>query len=309
MKQLVRMAVLSALVLGMSSCENDTVMNGNDNSSLKIQTDIAQTRGTISGFPAGSALGLFVTSGSLGSHYNSVASNANVQSTYSGSVWAQSPAVYLSNADATVFAYYPYNIAKTDGKAIPVEHGTQTDFMFGTHSTGQTGINNGNPSVRLTMRHALSMVQFKFNRMNYTGPGKLTKVEIANAAGRTTLASEGTMNIASGVITNSVGKHLSASIENSEGLIASIPTTASMDESIYPKVMVLPVATVQVTGDLVIRFTIDGKVYAWNVPAASVWAGGTKNTYSVTLSGTEITVGSIVITDWLPGSTGTAGLQ
>lgn len=309
MRKLELMAVVSALVMGLSSCTEEAEVKGTDSTSLEIQTDIAQTRGTITGFPSGSALGLFVTSGALGNNYNLVAGNANVQSTYSGSTWAQSPAVYLSNADATLFAYYPYSAAKTDGKLIGVEHGTQTDFMYGTHTSGQTSINNGNAVVRLTMRHALSLVQFKVSKLNYTGVGKLTKVEIANATGRTTLSSEGTMNIASGIITNSAGKNLSAAIENSAGLIASIPVTASTDESTYPKVMVLPVPTVQVTGDIVIRFTIDGKVYSWNVPTATVWVGGTKNTYSVTISGTAITVGSVIITDWVPGSTGTAGLQ
>lgn len=304
------MAVASALVINLSSCNNDNE-GSNQATALKIQTDIAATRATISSFPVNSSLGLFVTTGTLGSNYESVASNTNVKSTLSSSgTWALSPAVYLSNDDATVFAYYPYDAAKTNGTTIGMEHASQTDYMYGTHTTGQSGINNGNPTVNLTMKHALALVQFKMSASNYPGTAKLTKVEIANGAGKTLLFSEGSMNLSSGVITNTTGKNVSAFVENtSTGLLASIPTTASTDESTYPKVMVLPTAATVAAGDLMIYFTIDGKVYSWSVPSATTWKSGTKNTYSVTLSGTALTVGNVVITDWTGGVTGSAGLN
>ena len=228
----------------------------------------------------------------------------------SSGTWALSPAVYLSNDDATVFAYYPYDAAKTNGTAIGMEHASQTDYMYGTHTTGQSGINNGNPTVNLSMKHALALVQFKMSATNYPGTGKLTKVEISNGAGKTLLFSEGSMNLSSGAITNTTGKNISAFVENtSTGLLASIPAVASTDESTYPKVMVLPTVATVAAGDLMIYFTIDGKVYSWSVPSATTWKSGTKNTYSVTLSGTALTVGNVVITDWTGGVTGSAGLN
>jgi hypothetical protein len=310
MKKSMMMAVASALVINLSSCNNDNE-GSNQATALKIQTDIAATRATISSFPVNSALGLFVTSGALGSNYEAVSSNVNVKSLLSsGGVWTLSPAVYLSNDDATVFAYYPYDAAKTNGAAIGVEQTSQTDFMYGTHTTGQSGINNGNPTVNLTMKHALALVQFKMSETNYPGTAKLTKVEIANGAGKTLLLSEGSMNLSSGAITNTTGKNVSAFVENSStGLLASIPAVASTDENTYPKVMVLPTAATVAAGDLMIYFTIDGKVYSWSVPSATTWKSGTKNTYSVTLSGTALTVGNVVITDWTGGVTGSAGLN
>ena len=81
------MAVASALVINLSSCNNDNE-GSNLATSLKIQTDIAATRATISSFPVNSALGLFVTSGALGSNYEAVSSNVNVKSLLSsGGVW------------------------------------------------------------------------------------------------------------------------------------------------------------------------------------------------------------------------------
>jgi hypothetical protein len=309
MKKSMMMAVASALVINLSSCSNESEQP-KEATALKIQTDIA-TRATLSSFPVNSSLGLFVTTGTLGSNYESVASNANVKSTLSSSgVWTLSPAVYLSNDDATVFAYYPYDAAKTNGAAIGLEHASQTDYMYGTHTAGQNGINNGNPTVNLTMKHALALVQFKMSATNYPGTGKLTKVEIANGAGKTLLFSEAAMNISSGSITNTTGKNASAFVENnSTGLLASLPTVASTDENTYPKVMVLPTAATAAAGDLMIYFTIDGKVYSWSVPSATTWKSGTKNTYSVTLSGTALTVGNVVITDWTGGVTGSAGLN
>ena len=71
------MAAASALVINLSSCNNDNE-GSIQATALKIQTDIAATRATISSFPVNSSLGLFVTTGTLGSNYESVASNTNV---------------------------------------------------------------------------------------------------------------------------------------------------------------------------------------------------------------------------------------
>jgi hypothetical protein len=299
------MAVATALVL-LSSCQNADNNPVSDSVPLSIKTTFGTTtKSVISSFPNASALGLFVTSGALGNNYEGTSSYQNVKSTYSGSAWSQATPVYLTNNNAAIYAYYPYSAVVTNGTIIPVEATSQTDYMYGSSND----VNNSSAIATLSMKHALALVEFKMNKTNYPGVGLVTKIEIANASGKTILFSEGTLNCSTGTISNTSGKNISASISNGSGLL-TLPATASSDESTYPKVMVLPTAATVAAGDLVINFTIDGKVYTYQVPASTTWLGGSKNIYTVTLSGTAVSVnGSVAITDWTSGVNGTAGLN
>ncbi len=283
-----------------------------EESVLSITPDIAGvkalTRSPLASFPHNSKLGLFVTSGSLGTNYNGVSANANVKSTFNGSNWTQTPNVYLSPANAVIYAYYPYSSANTDGTAIPIEHTTQTDYMYGTHTAGQGAINNGNPRVNLTMRHALALLQFKFQRSNYTGNGIITRIEVANVSGKACIYNKGTLNIATGAITKTSGQTASANIQNAAGLY-TISSSGVSGEVANLRLLVLPVSATATSGDIKMYFTIDGKVYVWDVPAATAWTAGSKNVYTVTLTGTGLIVGNVTITDWIDGMNGTAILQ
>lgn len=298
------MTVATALTL-LTSCNENSDNPMSEKTALTVKTTFGtETKSVISSFPNASELGLFITNGTIGNNYENSSSYSNVKSTYSGSAWSQATPVYLTNNNAKIFSYFPYSASVTNGTAIPVETSSQTDYMYGAGNA----VNNSAPTATLTMKHALALVEFKMNKTNYPGTGLLTKVEIANASGKTILYSEGTMNCATGAIANTTGKNASASISNA-GLL-TLPSTASTDESTYPKVMVLPTAATAATGDLVINFTIDGKVYTYPVPSATTWAGGSKNLYTVTLSGTAVSVnGSVAITDWTSGVNGTAGLN
>ena len=307
--------IFAALVIAalLTGCTKEDVSETacRKESVLSITPDIAGvtvlTRASLSSFPYNAEVGLFVTSGSLGADYNGVGANANVKSTFGGN-WRQTPDVYLSPVDAVIYAYYPYSTANTDGTAIPVEHATQTDYMYGTHSTGQGAINSGNPHVNLSMRHALALLQFRFGRSNYSGNGVITRIEVANASGKSCIYSRGTLNIATGTITKTSGQTASASIQNPSGLY-TIPASGISSESANLRLLVLPVSALASGGDIKMYFTVDGKVYAWDVPASTAWTAGTKNVYTVTLTGTELIVGNVTITDWTAGVNGTATLQ
>lgn len=313
MKKLLLIAAIAVVTL-FTSCDKEetAVLENKVPTALNIRPDIAgasvSTRASISAFPNGAAIGLFVTDGSLGGNYNGISDNANVRSTFNGSVWTQSPAVYLSSANATVYAYYPYSSSNTNGTAIPVEHASQVDYLYGTHSTGQSAVNSSNPNVNLTMHHALTLLQFKMNRSNYTGAGVVTKIEIANASGKTCIFSSGTLNITTGTIAKTTGQNRSASLENTSGLY-TIPSFSSDTESPNLRLMLLPVASTPAAGDIQMFFTIDGKVYTWNVPATTAWNSGTKNTYTITLTGTNLIVDNVTITDWTNGTNGSATIQ
>lgn len=303
--------IIAALLTGCTKEEMPETAY-QEESVLNITPNIAgvavSTRSPLASFPYNSELGLFVTSGSLGANYDGVAANANVKSTFNGSTWTQTPDVYLSPANAVIYAYYPYSSANADGTAIPIEHVSQIDYLYGTHSAGQGAINNGNPHVNLTMHHALALLQFKFGRSNYTGDGTITRIEVANASGKSCIYSRGTLNIASGAITKTSGQTASAYIQNSSGLY-TIPASGVSGEVASLRLLVLPVNATAGSGDIKMYFTVDGKTYTWNVPASTVWTAGTKNVYTVTLTGTELIVGNVTITDWTDGVNGTATLQ
>lgn len=320
MKKLFFMVVLTAFVFTFSSCNNDELPDSQvktDGTELKIRTDIAAvnvagTRATpVSEFSNSSTLGLFVTSGTLDNMYDSFAANANVRSVFFNGVWTQTPVVRLTNENATVYAYYPYSSLNNNGKEIFVDHGTQQDYMYGTHTTGQAAINKNNPTVNLTMKHAMAMVQFNICKSNYPWKGELTRLEIANADSKTVVFSEGKLDLSTGLIKNTDGKNSAAFIQTYSGIypLMTISEKLLTDEADYLKVFVLPVATTGAEGDVLFHFTIDGRIYSWKVPANTKWSSGTKNTYTVTITGSALQIGSVAITDWTDGVTGNAGLS
>lgn len=312
MRSIILIAALAAVVTLMSCTKSQNeVYKDRKDAVLGVNPtlpDVPATRATISNFPESSEIGLFVTTGLDGNHYNDVLSNYNVKLTYSGdNSWSMSPAVYLSSNPATVFAYYPYNSSSNNRAGIPIEHTSQTDYLYGTHTPGQGVINSDNATVNLTMKHALSLIQFRINKENYTGPGVVTKIEVTNKR-RNVLYSEGIISIETGAFIGISERNAAAFIQNISGLYtlqSAFPTT----EYAYLKVMVLPVRSLENAGDVAINFMIDGKVYSFEVPAGTAWNSGEKNTYTVTLAGSELKVGTVAITDWVNGTNGSATLQ
>lgn len=310
MKQILFSAAFAASLFVVCSCsQNDTAIAPivepvSQPTLLDVTTSIevtsrSQTGKPINSFISGDELGLYVSSGAVNTPYNNVAANKNVKSTFT-TVWTQATPVYLSSVMATIYAYYPWNASATDGTAIAIDHTSQTDFMY---ATAVTNINNRQPKAALTMNHALSLVQFDFKKENYTGVGSLTAITIANKSGGSSLISNGTMNITTGAITKGSGKE---SVTRATNLPQTIGTWT---EATYPKMLVVPTAATAAAGDIVISFTVDGQVYNWNVPAATAWEQGKKNTYTVTIKGTALEVSPVTITPWGAGKTDSGIIQ
>lgn len=310
MKKFFFMAAMTASVFCLSSCSDDDPVNsGSGDVALEIRTEIAdidvtQTRASlVSVFPEGTNIGLFVASGALGTNYDSYTGNANVRSVLKNGVWTQSPEIRLTGEKATVYAYYPYSGNNSDGKAILVDHSTQQDYMYGTHTAGQSAINKQNPTVSLTMKHAMALVQFNICKVNYPWEGKLTCIEIANADKKAVVFNEGALDLSTGNIRNTTGKNRAAALQAYSDIypLLTIPESLSENETDFLKVFVLPVASTGAEGDVLFKFTIDGRIYTWKVPAGTAWKGGTKNTYTVTLGGSSFKIGNVRIEDWTGG--------
>ncbi|WP_291125362.1 fimbrillin family protein [Dysgonomonas sp. UBA7698] len=313
----IAMAVVSAMVLGFSSCNNDDEIlkpSKDQTTNLRIQTEITSaetglrsTKSALSSFPEGSALSLFVTNGTLGSNYPQGPYN-NVKAEYKSGKWELTPAVKLGNTPATVFAFYPYGATYTNGTAnMNIYHTNQVDYMYGTNAEGQENINKDNPGVRLRMKHAKALLQFSIRKMNYPGEGKLTRVEVANATGKGDLKSGASLNISTGELTYYDSQFSPAFIEDANGLYTLTDTEPTEGKDLM-EVMVLPVVKTNSVGSVMIRFFIDGDIYIYNVPYDTKWKQGTKYFYNVTFNGTELVVDDVIITDWAEGAKGEINL-
>lgn len=304
-------AAVSALAFGFYSCNKDTESIPVDTqvSELHIHTEISaaesfaglkSTKAALSSFPEGSALSLFVTNGALGALNN-------VKAGYESGKWMLAPAVKLGDSPATVYAFYPYDASYTNGASdISIYHTNQVDNMYGTHAERQGDINRDNPGVRLRMKHAKVLLQFKIRKMNYPGQGKLTGIEVANREGLQDLRSAYTLNVYTGGMTPVNGHFNPASIVNPDGLY--ITEKEPTEEKDILGVMVLPVVKANSNGSILIRFTIDGEIFTYNVPYDTKWDRGTKYVYNVTLNGTQLVIDDIVISDWTEGVKGEINL-
>jgi hypothetical protein len=311
MKNFFFLAVVTALVFCFNSCnkDDDHLKTDENGTTLKIRTQIADidafgTRASlVSNFPEDANMGLYVTSGSPDAIYDSYKDNANVLSILKNGNWIQNPEIRLTGKNATVYAYYPYSSDNKDGRAILVNHNSQQDYMYGTHTPGQAAINKNNRVVNLTMKHALALVQFNIRKVNYPWEGRLTRIEIANAENKTVIFSEGTMDISTGIIKNREGKNREACLKAYSGVypLLTISDRLLQNEVDFLKIFVLPVAATASEGDVLFKFTIDERVYTWKVPAGTAWRGGTKNTYTVTLGGSSLKIGNVSIEDWTGG--------
>lgn len=196
----------------------------------------------------------------------------------------------------------------SDGKILSAPG--EVDYLWegsDTKPTASNGKGSGattNKSVELNMKHALSMVSFKiYKEDNYKGAGLLTKIVLKNASGAALTAKDATMNIQTGVVTvtGTTGatftRLIKASASEDGAALASTEETAhSYSILVFPDPSG---GTAKNTIQAV--FTIDGADYKKELAAndaAVEWKAGDNNTYTVKLSGTGLTIGTVKVEAW-----------
>lgn len=298
------------VVIGAIFCTSCNKENGEESISpskclLSVTTDLNEMVSRAA-MPANTQMGIFVTSGNLGSVYDNTSTNNNVKAVLSGSGWTLTPAVYLSANNATLYAYTPYNSSVTNGTSIPVAVGTgKADYCYGK-SSGT--INAKTPSATINMNHALTKVRFKLSKTaTYTGAGKLTEIAV-NGSTNNTVCASGTMNISTGVITSTVSSSHVITQTNASGLY-TITTSAPSDASAATLDMALIPANFQ-EKEINVAFTIDSKIFNFSVPAGS-WESGKINTYTLSLGGAGLTMANanVIVEDWTNGITASGELK
>ena len=292
-KKLPLFSFCCCLIHCLSSCTKQDELDKNQtNDVLNISAFIASediqpsSRSSINDFQSGSKIGLFITKGSLDNPYEG--SSSNLSSMYSGNKWITDP-INLKPAMAAVFAYYPYNSSYMNGKLLPVESTSQTDYMFGR---GLNLVNILNTSTNIEMQHAFSKIVLKIKKVNYVDNAVLKSISITGKGGYTYPVS-GVLNCEQGII----------SPVKTNGLL-TIPTSKTLTESNQSiEVLSLPLSKQINNGDVVfdLVITIDGhdKPFRVNVPSGTHWSKGNAYTYSLTLSGVSLELSSnVTISNW-----------
>lgn len=267
---------------------------------LRIEAHVEtgdSTKAVKSLWERGDQLGLFVKVGGsiMAPYYGGV--SGQVVGQYSGSEWSLAPKVTLTESAAYVYAYYPYNSSVSDGRTIPIDIATNTDYLYGgnpvTASTARS-------SVALTMKHALTVLAFNIKRNGYIGNGLLTSVTIRNTSGYEIFVSEGKMNCATGIISSTA--YDSYTITTSKTI-----TETGWSESL-PMAMVIPFNTLSPSGVEVV-FVVDGNQYVVTVPINKEFLSGQKYVLNLTINSSDLNVDdeNITILPW--GTDGSVNLS
>lgn len=283
--------VLSLLLLSMLfSCNKDITTLDEKLDKLVVQTNLTtvETRsGEESSFTVGNKLGLFVTEGDLTVPYEDNGYNNNVLATYNGVSWDIDPEVVLSLTPAVTWGYYPYQ-EHVDGSVIPVSVESQIDYMFGGHADN-TIVNYDNNTVNIHMKHAMSLVEFNFKGNNVSERGVVTRIEIIGSDDQKNVGTTALLNCQTGSI--SITGYGSVALEKADGLFGDTSTRS---------LIVLPMR-VSRTGDVVLKFTIDGFDYTYLLPSGTLWEQGKRYSYNITFDGKNLVVGNVTIEQWKPG--------
>lgn len=326
-KQLMNLALISGLLLtaGCGDDQNTGTAENNDPVELRISPRVTLTRGVVDGtaFADGTTVAVYAE----GTDYTSDKSNNYAKYKYSSSAWNSdgSDKIYLTNAEAKIYAYYPtttlYNttsltipvtLLETESEIAAVDNinGTsiaaaagEVDCMYATSVSSVTNKSNKTTPVPLTMNHALSMVSFRvYKAADYEGTGKLTKIVLKNVTGTTlSKGTSPTMNIKTGAITEGTPTAATYTRTIKDGY--TLEDTAAGAGAKKFSIMVLPISTPIGSNNIQATFTIDGAEYTVKLTQPSdnsgAWLAGKNHLYTVKLSGTELSISTITVTQWV----------
>ena len=218
-------------------------------------------------------------------------------------------------ANATIdFQSTDNSESNSSGSAKILAASGEVDYMYADQSTAvkasyKNGDTNKTGKVTLAMKHALAMVSFRvYADHTYKNTGAFTRLVLANKSGGTTILNNGgspTMKIKDGTIT--VGQSPAAvtytrdianyTLPKAESSDASAATTAKNNAK-KASILVLPESTVD-KSTVEATLTIDNQDYKVALPSSnSAWEDGKNYLYTVKLSGSELVISSVTVTEW-----------
>ena len=202
----------------------------------------------------------------------------------------------------------------------------EVDYMYADQSTspkasykkdasGKTG------AVTLSMKHALAMVSFRvYADHTYKNTGALTKLVLGNASGGTTVLNNGgttpTMKISTGEI--AAGSSPTAVTYTRDIDSYALPKatadseearTAAMGDAKKVSILVLPESAVD-KSTVQVTLKIDDQDYVVKLGnSGNAWTAGNNYLYTVKLSGSELSITSVTVTEWSPQTGGDLNIQ
>ncbi|MCE8825382.1 fimbrillin family protein [Bacteroides fragilis] len=203
----------------------------------------------------------------------------------------------------------------SSGSAKILAASGEVDYMYADQSTAvkasyKNGDTNKTGKVTLTMKHALAMVSFRvYADHTYKNAGTFSKLVLANKSGGTTILKNGgtnpTMKIKDGTIT--AGSSPAAVTYTRDIANYTLPKAASSDASAATtaknnarkaSILVLPESTAD-KSTVEATLTIDAQDYKVALPGSgSAWEAGKNYLYTVKLSGSELVISSVTVTQW-----------
>lgn len=280
-KTIIGALLLTLGAIGVASCsqEEDNAVMQEKGNLLKIRTTVADTRGVITGttFQKGDEIGICVTT--VDGH-DYTGNSQNIRATYTGSDWQLERDVVLTDDEAIVYAYYPYNANVTDSIDIylnPTTTPEQMDYLQGSCQ----GVSINNTTANIQFNHVLTRITLAVTKgADDVGEGVISRVRIENGlqyySGQyegeqptkrgTKIATRGKMSIKTGE---------KRKITSEEDYFVELPVncTINTSEAQNIDILLLPVSypAAQIStwrgGDINVVLTIDGDEYKFTLNA------------------------------------------
>lgn len=204
--------------------------------------------------------------------------------------------------------------SNSSGSAKILAASGEVDYMYADQSTAvkasyKKDDTSKTGKVTLAMKHALAMVSFRvYADHTYKNTGTFTKLVLANKSGGTTILNNGaspTMKIKDGTITagsSPVAVTYTRDIANYMLPKAAADTdqarTTAKNNARKASILVLPESTVD-KSTVEATLTIDNQDYKVALPGSdSKWEAGKNYLYTVKLSGSELVISSVTVTQW-----------
>lgn len=245
-----------------------------------------------------------ITSGSIGVFLADAATGnyeprANACYTYNTdeSKWASDNALFFSEADAHVCAYYPYDADQTDSRAIKLttqKYDAAKDLSFAVNST----MNATNNSVTFNMNHTYALMEIILKRGDIKDDIDIAKIDLV----ATGLNASNTVDITDGTYSMPVAC-AGGKFTYQEDAAISLPKNSN---TVQCKVLLVPTGTL--TGGTKFSFTLDDtESTTMSVTIATLTQYEKKKKYIVnlTVNGTEVVTQSVTVKPWTEVSVGT----
>ena len=240
-------------------------------------------------FDSGDEIGLYVLSADdLQSAYIDEETCYNVRATYDGSSWTMDNDIFLTNGDAYVIAYYPYD--SSIGHTLSTSNDETLLFDLTPSGSEQTDVlasegvtvSSSSPKAKLSRSHVLTRITLTIELADdITTSGTLTSLALSGDE----LYSD------VGLYIDANGSFQTYSLNTVDDLTLSLDKTLSTDEETIVDFLIPSESSATLTAELEIK---DNNTYSTGlIPYDGAWAAGYQYTGTIILTTDDDTSGYV----------------